>query len=604
MACSAFFLVPLQARDYWLAVVGTGGTPENNSESLAIPYDRTTVQTIIRDKPGAPPDDNTVTLIFKPGLYLTDRLQILETTPGDRILVIKSSNPATPATFKLKMPTANDGAWPEFFLGPTWSAWLLDFELYNKTNALDGLTRFEAHDLVLDVNWPEWAAGQTAANPAYVDALRLSGLRVRGQEGLIRNVRIKNCGASGLIPWPYWIEQGAEGFPLMVNGTAFRPQQPGSLWVVQNYSVCSNVVRLSHVPQLQNYRGYEWQDHTIGTYTFRVPVSFSHQSKAIGRLEAGYSVGLRLGGTDQVWLEHNRFTTRHINQFYEPNPALTNLAKWTPLYKPDVDPRTELPTYHGTVYSGNNSTSVVAFTLYDPQPILQPETPVDALAGLHPYLGFVPEGRPGRTVLGWDYPGRLVFAEEIVLSAIQTVGGNWEVQAAHVLQPAHRVGSWTMFFGWPPDYLRAVVRVNGVSLMHNLAPVQTTTYTALFRYPVQGAGGHVEFIVYQNYGGPFDPDQGAWSASEKLEGTTVRVERGPDVADDRRQWPGSLTIARSGPTASPLEVLLKPPTTPMVRPAQPEDFDLYTEGGVPIPRDAYGRWTATIPAGTNRVTVR
>jgi len=117
----------------------------------------------------------------------------------------------------------------------------------------------------------------------------------------------------------------------------------------------------------------------------------------------------------------------------------------------------------------------------------------------------------------------------------------------------------------------------------------------------------MRFFVYRkpDYAiGPFDADTDCWASSEALLGTTVRLERAPDVADDRRQWSGSLKIARSGPTAHPLEVLLKPVVAQMVRPAQANDFELRTEAGVLIPPDPYGRWPATIPAGTNRVTVR
>jgi len=340
----------LEAAEYWLATSSNWPGPwapaYQSSPTQPIECTPASFAYIVRDNLIGIGADQQVVLKFLPGINEVDPLKLdpeADEPPPKQLLRrlhIYPHDPDQLTALRCKPPTVNQGATPmNLFKGAGWGTALLDLQFARG----DGLEWFECGNLLLDANWPGWAGALTAeangASPAYVDGFKLSALQVRAQGGRIHDVHIKNCGASGLIPWPYWT----------------------------------------------------WRQHGIGNFTRQMPVT-----------DPGLDVGR---------------------------------------FEPD-------------------------------------------------------------------------------------------------------------------------------------------------------------------YGFPFDPDQGAWGTTEKLEGTTVWFERAPDVADDRQLKGGTLRISRSGGTAGYLDVTLRLADSGTVsRPAAYDDFQLQYASGQPVPY-ANGDWTARIADGQREVIVK
>ncbi len=226
---------PLWGADHWLGPPGppNGATVTTCSSSNPLPWMISQVQQIIRDNP-KDPSAAGVTLILKPGTYVTGSVTLPANTPPQRRLVIRAETGGDPPVLRYQVPGTAIAATADpcqsgcahLFVGPAWESWL--FDLFGST-----LARFEARDLVLDANWPAWAAVNTAASPPYVDGFALGALRVRGKEGLVKNVRVKNCGANGITPWPHWRPAGRECFPLWVDARDYGADK----WVVEDCEV-------------------------------------------------------------------------------------------------------------------------------------------------------------------------------------------------------------------------------------------------------------------------------------------------------------------------------------------------------------------------------
>jgi hypothetical protein len=79
-------------------------------------------------------------------------------------------------------------------------------------------------------------------------------------------------------------------------------------------------------------------------------------------------------------------------------------------------------------------------------------------------------------------------------------------------------------------------------------PVSTINNIVTFRYTPGITDGRDEVVVFLGplQAGGFSEDSYAWSSAEILLGTTLRFERTPDVADDRRLKYGTVRISRSG----------------------------------------------------------
>jgi len=159
------------------------------------------VLNIIGNNPKPDGDENTVEVLFRTDFgecgYDIEALE--SSPPSSRILKLKCTDPAQPAVLRLLPPTTNQGAHPtDLFFGPAGQRCLLWFG--------SEIDRFECQDVVLDGNWSGWANwGATqystnAASPAYMDGFTLSALFAKAKRGLIRRVRVKNCGANGLSP--------------------------------------------------------------------------------------------------------------------------------------------------------------------------------------------------------------------------------------------------------------------------------------------------------------------------------------------------------------------------------------------------------------------
>jgi hypothetical protein len=147
-------------------------------------------------------------------------------------LILQAYDANQQTVLKFKVPTNGTP-----FQGPISETWLLHAPYGESGN----LARFEARNLTLDGNWPEWAAANTHASSAssFVHetsrerGFKLGALFARARQGKVSGVRIRNYGALGVTPWPWWIGPGTECFPLYVEATEFVTNR----WVVEDCEV-------------------------------------------------------------------------------------------------------------------------------------------------------------------------------------------------------------------------------------------------------------------------------------------------------------------------------------------------------------------------------
>ncbi len=184
-----------------------------------MPYTTADMTDIIVNNPKGAGGDTSVEVIFTPKVYQAPdnyiyRIEALAVVdiPDGRLLTLRSETAGNPITLQLAPNTTPPA---QFFNTPFWEQWLMIL-----SEAPEKTITVNIQDLVLDANWPEWLkVSSTAANatsPAYTDGFALNALRVTASQGTIKRVVVKNCGANGITPCPYWITQGREGFPLMV----------------------------------------------------------------------------------------------------------------------------------------------------------------------------------------------------------------------------------------------------------------------------------------------------------------------------------------------------------------------------------------------------
>ncbi len=689
-----------RAADYYLAPPDNtqyGTNWVGHSESNPMRFTTAAVQHIINSNPLAPADP-VVRLRFRPGDYPTGALFL--GGGGQRQLYFLAYEPENPPVLRYDVPTDLVG----FFRGPIRETWLLQ--------APDNVTlaRFEARDLILDGNWPAWAAANTYASPAHVGGFKLGGLRARAHAGWISRVRVRNCGANGVTPWHWLGGAGTESFPLWVEAAVYQPNawviekcevrdfhsvhggyctaimvtvakplppnapdpqvrvaevrgcevygrnlevglgtahsfgvsfhdnvvvgadrgfsvdtaeigyvdltnnvfldvnllaniggptwgQLNGVWPFRHFAVATNAVRLRAVPLYQNYRSYEWQAVTCGAFTNWMPVSSA--TLAAGRWATGFCAGLLIGGADQVRFEHNRFTTRPLAEFFEPDPANTTLARWRPFWQPAYSPVTGQVCYHGTPTVASILVSSHAMDFTNSAVLTDPALPLFALDQV-PGAGFVPAGRLERVRPFFDGAGRLSDVWEIQLSQPEVVGGAVRVRARSV---AHRPHAETAV--WYPASLVLDVR-SGPNIQVAGLSATWTNDVAWFSYPTNGAWGR-DKIVVRTVGAP---DQEARTVVELVHGQTVRFERMADVADDRRLNPDAFRISRSDTTGD-LDVWVEALGAGGPRFASAtNDYHLYTNHITStnlwyyLPPEANGQWKIRLPAGRREASVQ
>lgn len=397
---------------------------------------------------------------------------------------------------------------------------------------------------------------------------------------------------------------------LLANiGVPSRGADASGNYLFTNITVSANTVRLRSVPWRQDYGSYEWRATAVGSYTNWLPVS--DPSLPVGRLVPSYAAGLLVGAADRIWFENNRFTTWPVTQFYEPAPAQTNLAVWRPLHRPLYHPVTGQACFHGPhLYSATNLLALWSMDSDNYTLLLGLAT--NAVAARPPLpTGFVPAGRLGRVEPVYS-AGSLVGAFELQVAQPVINGNQVEIRARYVL---HRTPIPAVISESPPA-VRLSVR-GGPNAGQSAIGTWTgapTNRVAVFTYTSVAGAGSDEVVVYRGEGA-FNPDTATWASVEVLWGTTVRFERTADVADDRRRYPGLLRLSRSGPTTSPLNVVIEAVTTGVTRPASPApasnyDYDIHTNHWTStnawyyLPPSSPGRWTLGIPAGRSEVTAR
>lgn len=375
-----------------------------------------------------------------------------------------------------------------------------------------------------------------------------------------------------------------------------------------NYTIAWNATRMRHVPLYQLYSDYEWRTNTIGTYT-NLLMPTTDPALALGRCLTGYCAGLRLGGADNISFQSNRFTTRPVTNFFEPNPTCTSNANWRPLYCPTNEPETgRIVNLGANIYTNDNVLSSVAFDFTTLTNIDAPTLERPALT--NGPAGFSAAGFPGRVQP--DIAGaNLMGVYEVSLSDPVVVGGQVEFKARYLHHPSSLGQSLeTQVLSLQGSGLHGFVR-SGPNAGTLIDAEGITNNAATFRYYQNGNAGRDEIVVC-NYPlgstNDFNRDGGAWASAEILLGTTVRFERTPDVANDRRVTCGTARLTRSGPTDSALTVTLQAETldTYTLRPAMPGDhYELRDSSGVLIPMNTnYNTWQVTLPAGCREVTVR
>ncbi|MCP5523523.1 MAG: hypothetical protein H7A46_18450 [Verrucomicrobiales bacterium] len=623
------------------------------------------------------------------------------------------------------------GGLPSQYGASAQSTWLLNFN--------QPVGRLEVHDLIIDGNWPTWAAAATAASPTWFHGLAVNALQGRATTGLIRNVRIKNCGAHGQVPGHFALESGIEAFPLFLHATDYsygigpngetletawvvedceisdfyslhggyaslimamtenphpeidpddypdhRPFEVrrcqirgnrhtiafgssnsagvsyhdnvvlcagigmnhdtanevplrnmdlnnnvfldvdrlanvgGPLWGIgssgkwqfRNYHFEGNAIRLRGVPLKQDYRSYEWITNTIGSFTAIMPVT--DPTLALGRFETGYSAGLQLAGAGPVTFVDNRFTTRPMADFYEPDPGngTVSTARWTPVFRPGKDPETHRVCHQsGAVdpQSGNTrSATAMDFTalagitgtnlVSDGAGQL---IATNALPG-----GFTPGGWPGRVLMGLS-GDELDRIYEVQVSCPVVTSNTVTVHARLVYHPTQSSGLTQTGNAHPTPFadnsLHLLVTDGPNEGEYNNAPAWTNNVATL-TYPADVAQGGLvpgrdRIVVYVDQGDGFTPDATAWAGTEIQLGTTVRFGRAPDVADDRRLNSGTLRLLSSASTN--VIVHVHPATSGVTRPATlGQDYDLKDELGINMNTLPGGDWALTVPPGS------
>ncbi len=394
---------------------------------------------------------------------------------------------------------------------------------------------------------------------------------------------------------------------LMANfGAAAQGPESG---VFRDFAVVGNAVRLESVPLYQNYRGYEWQAVTNCSVTNWLPVSTA--MLAAGRWATGYCAGLLTAGADHITFASNRFTTRPLDGFFEPDPTNTARARWRPLWRPAYHPSTGEPCYHGantTLADVRLSTRAMDFV--NSATLTDPTAELYALDQL-PVEGFQPAGRIGRVEPSFVYD-RLDEVFEIQVSA-PVLSNNQVHVRARVVHHSPVVDSGAL----PNVPLRLWVK-SGPHANTNVVGVWSNGL-AHFSYPV-GAGtqGRDVLVVYVPIGSGGTPPgfsrwESAWTEVEIAHGQTVRFERIADAADDRRLIPGHLRLSRSDP-AGQLTVKVVPVTNlgglRLARPGGSGDYHLRTNHVTSTNTwyykapEADGSWHLVFPAGQREILVQ
>ena len=239
-----------QGVQYWFAptnAVGISrwGSLAVNSSASPIPFSETTFQTVMDKNPNNPgsPNNNWVTINLFPGTYDTARLgfSLLGTDVGgaagmasrlaSRTLSIRRgvgylTQPTDRAIFRLK---------PDEPINSPDSASILQ----NGTTYGFPILRWEIDTVEFDCNWTNLLY---KANPAYLLGFKTAGLSLSSFTGRLRNVKVRNFGANGLTPVPWWANAGTEAFPIQVTAidvtqSPLTSSGDPTAWVVEDCEV-------------------------------------------------------------------------------------------------------------------------------------------------------------------------------------------------------------------------------------------------------------------------------------------------------------------------------------------------------------------------------
>ncbi|MHB9009888.1 MAG: hypothetical protein ACYDC1_23505, partial [Limisphaerales bacterium] len=392
-------------------------------------------------------------------------------------------------------------------------------------------------------------------------------------------------------------------------GAPYWSSNPLGNYAFTNFVVSGNAVRLRAVPLLQDYSDFEYRAVTLDDVEQWMPVS--DPSLAVGRFFTGMCAGLQLAGTDHIWLQHNRFTTRPRSTFFEPDVVATNLALWRPLYRPSTNFYTGVVCDQtgNRIYANSNWLAGKSMDFTSLAAMAATPTAPHLATNAVTFTGFTAAGWIGRVRPIYDANGRLQEVRELQVGQPVVVGLQVFVPFAYVRHTSATGQGYSQ-----PSGEVGLAIVEGPNAGIQIAP--STCYTTNFiAYTRNSASGCDRIVVYADFGAsPFAPDRTpCWSVVEAMVGAvpTIRFERTPDVANDRELYAGTLRIGRSGSLGSELPFRLEPVTSGMTRFADAGvDYDLYTNSWATpgswywLARQTDGSWPLRIQANQPDVTVR
>ena len=253
LLCPAFWNCQAQTNadqgiQYWFAPGGlpsvTYGDEFGSSSANPIAFSEVVFQEVMDLNPAKPTGSTNqwVTINMRPGTwkYDTTRLGFSKAgseAPADmaarlakRTLTIRRdanfTQPTDHVIFRLK---------PDEPINSLDSASILQ----NGTTYWFPILRWELDSVEFDCNWTNLLY---KANPAYLLGFKTAGLSLSSFTGRLRNVKVRNCGANGLVPIPWWANAGTEAFPIQVTAidvtqSPLTSSGDPTAWVVEDCEV-------------------------------------------------------------------------------------------------------------------------------------------------------------------------------------------------------------------------------------------------------------------------------------------------------------------------------------------------------------------------------
>ncbi len=384
------------------------------------------------------------------------------------------------------------------------------------------------------------------------------------------------------------------------------------------YNIVNNLVRLRGIGNHQRYEDYSYETVTKGTFSAMQPRSES--TLQVGRFEAGTAWGLYSGGTDYITFSENRFTTRPLWSFYEPNPNQYWNAQWRAVDAESTDAWTHMPRVYGTQSTYANNRRSSCYMGFSGMTVIDAPTAQTYALDQGLTYTFVPGGTVGRVTPEYITSG-LKGLHEVWVSEPTVSGNTATIQACAVYHPTTLDTLTTATVIESPSaspYQLQLALFDASGSQVTSLGVQSTDASNVrtFAITLPSTSGSqnlfyraVVFRKTTSQSG-FEEGKDAWTSAEIHRGTTLRFDRAPDVADDRQGKAGHFVLRRGGTGTAAfsfsLRALIKGATasSPNRRCANPPGlagagFQLRKADTTLVGNcDVNGRWTLSFPAGS------